>query len=96
MISVSGALNLMNVGHCIADFRSFEELKDELCAAQDAGAWVVYLIHGVGAESKELYIERDVHERLLDYLAAEQDIWTQPFITVASWIRRWQEGQRAS
>jgi hypothetical protein len=92
MISVTRSLNLMNVGHCSADGRSFEELRDEIRAAREAGSWLVYVIHGVGAETKELYIERNIHERLLDHLAEEKKVWTQPFITVASWIRQWQEG----
>jgi endo-alpha-1,4-polygalactosaminidase (GH114 family) len=96
MVLVSESLNLLNVGHCIADFRHFEELRDEVRAVRKAGAWIVYLVHGVGAESKEIYIERDVHERLLDFLVGEQDVWTRPFIEVASWIRRWREGQPAT
>lgn len=92
MVSVSKDLNLMNVGHATADFRSFDDLHDEIARARKSGAWLVYMIHGVGPETKELYIERDVHERLLDYLAGETDIWTQPFISVALYVREWQEG----
>ncbi len=90
MAIVSRTLDLMNVGHCVADGRSFEDLLTEICAAKDARGWLVYMIHGVGAETKELFIERDVHERLLDHLGSDKEVWVEPFLTVASWIRKWQ------
>lgn len=89
VILPSRTLNLMNVGHCRGDFRSFTELRDEILAAKKAGGWLVYHLHGVGAETKELYIERDVHEELLNFLERDQEVWTQPFITVANLIRQW-------
>jgi peptidoglycan/xylan/chitin deacetylase (PgdA/CDA1 family) len=90
--TVTRHLDLMNVGHTRADGRSFDELRDEIRAAKRAGGWLVYHVHGVGAETKELYMERAQHERLLDYLAAERDVWVQPFITIVRWIRQWQSG----
>jgi hypothetical protein len=35
------------------------------------------------------------HDRYLDALANESDAWVQPFIKVATWIRRWQEVARS-
>ena len=72
-IIVSPSLNLMNVGHCAADFCSFAHLQREISTCKSTNAWLVYHIHGVGKETKELFIERDVHERLLDYLAADPE-----------------------
>lgn len=91
MITVSRDLNLMNLGHTGADFRSFATLRDEIAAAHKAGAWLVYHIHGIGPKTSELFIERHAHEHLLDYLSSQHDIWVTPFIKVASWIRQWQE-----
>ena len=90
VITISRDLNLMDVGHSRADFKSFAELKREIAKVKEAGGWIVYHIHGVGSETKELYIERAEHEALLDYLTADTAIWVAPFIDVADWIRQWQ------
>jgi peptidoglycan-N-acetylglucosamine deacetylase len=91
MVEINTELDLMNVGHCTAEARSFDDLRAEINAAKNVSAWLVYMIHGVGRETNELYIERDVHETLLDFLAADKEIWVKPFINVALWVSRWQQ-----
>jgi sialate O-acetylesterase len=91
MITVSRDLNLMDIGHTRADFKLFPELRREISAVKEAGGWIVYHVHGVGAKTKELYIERTEHEALLDYLAGDGAIWVAPLIVVVDWIKQWQD-----
>jgi len=86
-IIVTPSLDLMNIGCCVADRRTFEELRNEICAAREDGGWLVYVIHGVGIGTHPLFLERKHHEQLLDWLADETDIWVEPFINVVNWIR---------
>jgi peptidoglycan/xylan/chitin deacetylase (PgdA/CDA1 family) len=91
MAVVSRALDLMNVGHCVADGRKFHELRDEICAARDAGGWLVYVIHGIGAGTHDAFVEREIHEQLLGWLASQEELWVQPFVNVATRVRDWQQ-----
>jgi peptidoglycan-N-acetylglucosamine deacetylase len=88
---VSSSLDLMNVGCCSADGRTFEDLRDQICTARDQGGWLIYVIHGVSAGTHTSFVESDIHEQLLDWLASQQQIWVRPFIDVANWVREWQQ-----
>jgi hypothetical protein len=65
-------------------------------AARQAGGWLVWHVHGVGGGETGRRIDRDVHERFLDALVQNERVWVQPFLTVASWIRRWQRSAAES
>jgi hypothetical protein len=92
---VSPSLDLMNVGSCLADGRTFDELRNEICVAREDGGWLVYVIHGVGVGTHPFFLERKHHEQLLDWLAQERDIWVEPFINVVKWVcARQQSDQR--
>jgi hypothetical protein len=91
IVVVSPSLDLMNVGCCSADGRTFEDLRDQICTARDQGGWLIYVIHGVSAGTHTSFVESDIHEQLLDWLASQQQIWVRPFIDVANWVREWQQ-----
>ena len=84
---INGKTDFMTIGCCIADGRSLRDLKDQILDARQKGGWITYAMHGVGAGTNDLYIDYDVHERLLDWLTGETDIWVAPFIEVAKWAR---------
>jgi peptidoglycan-N-acetylglucosamine deacetylase len=86
---ISTSLNLMNIGHAGADGHTFEHLRSQIETTQRDGAWLVFHIHGVGPETNERFISRDVHEKLLDFLASKSTVWVQPFIRVASYVSSW-------
>lgn len=76
--------NRWNLGQADGDGRSFAELRDEIESAVDSGHWLIYMIHGLSAESHNLFIEPDDHAQLLAYLAGHrEEIWTAPVIDVA-------------
>jgi len=91
---VSPSLDLMNVGSSgSADGRTFDDLRDEVCKAREQGGWLIYVIHGVGRGTHPSFVEKEVHEQLLSWLACQSQIWVRPFIDVANWIREWQQGK---
>lgn len=82
------APNFNGLGHFGADQQSFDVLRGQIDAAVDAGHWIVYMIHGVGAETHSHHILPDEHARLVDYLAESKDrIWTAPMIEVVRHLR---------
>ncbi len=90
---VSPSLDLMNVGSYLADGRTFHELRDEICAARDRGGWLNYVIHGIGPGTHSSFVEAEIHEELLSWLASQQQIWVRPFLDIANWVREWQRRQ---
>jgi sialate O-acetylesterase len=54
--------------------------------AQEQHGWVVFTIHGVGAEHIPTTVE--AHRELLDYLRQNKKaVWTAPFGEVASFLK---------
>ena len=90
---VSQGLDLMNIGSCEADGRTFDELRDEIRAAQEYGGWLSYVFHGVGSTTHNWFVEPEVHEKLLSWLAGQPQILVRPFIEIAKWVREWQRKQ---
>jgi len=92
---VSPSLDLLNLGSYLADGRTFSDLRDEVCATQEQGGWLILVIHGIGPGTHSLFVETDVHEQLLSWLASQRQIWVKPLIEVANWVREWQQGRRS-
>jgi sialate O-acetylesterase len=86
---VSPSLDLMNVGSCLAEGRTFDDLRDEICNAREQGGWLIYVMHGIGPGTHNSFVEAEVHEQVLSWLAGQHQIWVKPFIEVANWIREW-------
>jgi peptidoglycan-N-acetylglucosamine deacetylase len=94
MTVVSPSLDLMNMGSsCSADGRTFDDLRDEVCSTREQGGWLIYVIHGVGPGTHTSFVEAEVHEQILSWLAGQNQIWIRPLIDVANWIREWQQRQ---
>jgi peptidoglycan/xylan/chitin deacetylase (PgdA/CDA1 family) len=82
------APNYNGLGHFGADHKTFDELRQNIDDAIDTGHWIIYMIHGVGAETHNHHILPDEHARLVDYLAESRDcIWTAPVIDIVRHLR---------
>jgi peptidoglycan/xylan/chitin deacetylase (PgdA/CDA1 family) len=81
------SLNLLNVGCLQADGRALSELRGIVDDARGQRGWAVFMIHGIGADTHGLYLDRDVHQRFIEWLAEQhQTIWTAPFREIARYI----------
>ena len=81
-------INFEALGHFGGDGCDFDRLRQEIDAAVTSGGWIIYMIHGVGEGTHGMYVDPEVHQRLVDYLGGRQDtIWTAPVATVARHLR---------
>lgn len=72
------------LGHFSGDQKTFAQLRDEIEAARAQGGWIIYMFHGVGAGTHNLFIDDDEHRRLIEWLDRERaSIWTAPVVDVA-------------
>lgn len=72
------------LGHYNGDGKTFAQLRAEIESARARGEWIIYMFHGVGEGTHNLYIEDDVHRQLLKWLDQERHtIWTAPVVEVA-------------
>jgi hypothetical protein len=46
------------------------------------------MIHGIGAGTHDLYLDADVHDRFIGWLARQQSIWTAPVRTIVEYIKQ--------
>ena len=88
IVDFTEPINLMQVGHFSADSKTFEQLKGEIEKAAAAGGWIVYMMHGVGEKSHSLYIDTEEHQKLIEWLGANNDkYWTAPLVDVAEYVK---------
>ena len=83
-------INLLRVGHFSGDAEggSLTTIQQEIDEAAEMGGWIVFMIHGVGKGTHDLYMETETHEKLIDWLREKrQEVWTAPFIEVAKYVR---------
>jgi hypothetical protein len=80
--------NLFDIGCISADGRSLEGLTSLVEQARTSGGWAVLMIHGIGAGTHDLYLDVDVHERFIGWLARQQRIWIAPVRTIAQFIKQ--------
>jgi len=80
-------INLFNIGCIDAAGRSLEDLKDLIEQTRACSGWAILMIHGVGADTHHLYLETDVHEHFIHWLAQQQAIWTAPVRVLARYIK---------
>jgi sialate O-acetylesterase len=82
------SINFNALGHFSGDRRDFDSLQGEIDAAMQTGGWIIYMIHGVGEGTHKLYIDVEEHQKLVDYLSAQQDsIWTAPVAQIAQYLQ---------
>ncbi len=82
------SINFNALGHFSGDGKTFEHLRQEIDAAIAVGGWIIYMIHGVGANTHSLYIDTEEHQQLVDYLGQQQEsIWSAPVVTVAQYLQ---------
>jgi hypothetical protein len=80
--------DLFNIGCIQADLCSLEELMNCVEQARANGGWAVLMIHGIGAGTHDLYLDQDVHNSFIDWLAQQRTIWTAPVRTIAQYIKQ--------
>jgi hypothetical protein len=75
--------NLLNIGCIHADRRSFDDLRKLIEQTRASAGWSLLMIHGIGAGTHDLYLDAEMHERFIGWLARQQDIWTAPVREIA-------------
>jgi sialate O-acetylesterase len=76
------------LGHYNGDGKTFEQLRAEIEAARARGAWIIYMFHGVGKETHNLFIDDEEHRKLVEWLDHERaTIWTAPVVEVAQHLK---------
>jgi peptidoglycan/xylan/chitin deacetylase (PgdA/CDA1 family) len=81
------APDFTNLGTQGADRRSFDELRAELSAVREAGAWMIYTMHAVGPGESVHFTEEAEHRQLVEWLASQTDFWVAPVVEIATWLK---------
>ncbi|MBN1286023.1 MAG: polysaccharide deacetylase family protein [Anaerolineae bacterium] len=81
-------INYYNLGLEGTDGRSFETIRDKIEALAETGGWIIYVAHGVGAGTHDLFTDLEVHRRLVEWLGANKArVWTAPMIDVVKHLK---------
>jgi sialate O-acetylesterase len=81
------------LGHYAGDGKTFAQMRAEIEAARAKGGWIIYMFHGVGAGTHNLFVAEEEHRQLLAWLAAERaTIWTAPVVDVARHLQASAQG----
>lgn len=84
-------IDLYNVDCYMVNNNSFEEMKAWVEKAMETNSLLVILFHGVGG-GNALNVSLPNHSKFLHYLKAhEKEIMIAPMVTVAEYIKQWQE-----
>jgi len=81
------ALDFSNLGTKGTDKATFRDLREELGRVREAGSWMIYTFHGVGPGEHGLFIDAEEHRQLVEWLAAESELWVAPVVEVATWLQ---------
>lgn len=85
------------LGHYNGDSKTFAQLRAEIEAARARGGWIIYMFHGVGAGTHNLFVNDDEHRQLVEWLAQERaTIWTAPVVEIARHLQSQQNHTSAS
>lgn len=79
-------LDVFNIACIAADGLSLMELKGFVRRVKSSGGWGLFVIHGIGAGSHDLFIEKGIHRQFVEWLVQQQDIWTAPVRTIALYV----------
>ena len=81
--------NFTRLGHYSGDSKTFEQMKQEIETAREQGGWIIYMIHGVGEGTHNLFIDKAEHQKLIEWLDSERaTIWTAPVVDVAKYLKQ--------
>lgn len=76
------------LGHFVGDGKSFAQLRAEIDSACAHGGWAIYMFHGVGTGTHNLFIAEDEHRKLVEWLDKRRaSIWTAPVVDVARHLK---------
>ena len=81
-------IDLFNIGCIDASGRSLEELQDVAAQARADGGWAVLMLHGIGAGTHDLYLDANIHEHFVTWLAQQRTIWTAPVRDIAKYLKQ--------
>lgn len=88
-------VNLYNFPGLMVNGQSGDELIELVKKAEQKGALLVFLFHGVGGEHG-LNVSLPAHRQLLQYLRQKQkDIWVAPLVEVAEYVKKVQSKKKA-
>jgi peptidoglycan/xylan/chitin deacetylase (PgdA/CDA1 family) len=74
----------LNAVPAVGGDHELPELLAQVEAAKKAGAWLVFVFHGVGGDY--LALSSEAHQKLLEALKAS-GAWVAPFSEAAAWVR---------
>ena len=81
------------LGHYSGDRKTFAQIRSEIEAARKSGGWIIYMFHGVGEGTHPLFVAKEEHRRLVEWLEQERaSIWTAPVIEIAQYLQAKDEG----
>jgi peptidoglycan/xylan/chitin deacetylase (PgdA/CDA1 family) len=81
-------LDYMRLGSVHADQRTCANLSAEVESLEKTGGWIIYTMHGVGAGTHNLFIDRDEHRQFVAWLGQNQQrIWTATMIEVVKHLK---------
>jgi peptidoglycan/xylan/chitin deacetylase (PgdA/CDA1 family) len=76
------------LGHYSGDGKTFAQMRAEIEAAREKGGWIIYMFHGVGPGTHNLFVADEEHRQLLEWLAQERaSLWTAPVVEVAQHLK---------
>lgn len=76
------------LGHYNGDSKTFAQMRAEIEAAREKGGWIIYMFHGVGPGTHNLFVADEEHRQLLEWLAQERaTLWTAPVAEVAQHLK---------
>ena len=76
------------LGHYSGDGKTFAQMRAEIEAARAKGGWIIYMFHGVGPGTHNLFVADEEHRQLLEWLAQERaSLWTAPVVEVAQYLK---------
>lgn len=88
-------VNLYDFPGLMVNGQNGDELIRLVKQAEEKGALLVFLFHGVGGEHG-LNVSLPAHRQLLQYLKSRQkNIWTAPLIDVAEYVKNYQLKKKA-
>jgi peptidoglycan/xylan/chitin deacetylase (PgdA/CDA1 family) len=86
-VIVSRNLDVMNLDCFQADGLSLTSLIEAINTTRDQGGWLILVFHGIGSGTHALFVEPSTLNRLLDHLAAQNEIWVAPVVEIAKSVR---------